>query len=174
MKRLCAALVSLVLAGGMCGCGSRMLRPVQPALPDSFACSAKITADDLQIEADWTMTHGESVFSIRAPAELSGVTVRCTQTDAAVGVDGVDAPLPETSPFVCLCSVYRILLAAAPQGEQTAQGWLYDRKQTDGFTVLQSAESGLPLRVSVPAQALTAVLTAASEPQTASGIDPEG
>ena len=136
------------------GCRGRTLRPVPPALPDSFSCAVHITADDLAIDAAWTVSHGESAFTINAPAELRGVTVRCTADGNSMTLDGVETMLPDTSPFVRIADAYRAFVLASPEGELTAQGWLYDLSEK-GFTVLQDADSGLPRRLSMLENGIT-------------------
>ena len=99
------------------------------------------------MDAAWSVSHGESTFTILAPQELCGMTVRCTADGATMTLDGVETALPGASPFVQVAGAYRAFMLASPEGTLTEHGWLYDMRQSEGFTVLQDTETGLPQRL---------------------------
>lgn len=123
-------------------------------------------ADRQTIECDWTLTHGATEMHILSPVELRNMTVHLSSEDAYITLDGVSAPLGDNSFFVQIAQTYTRLLQTVVEPTQTAQGWLYETQ--DGCAVLQDADSGLPLRISIPDAGITVALSAVAVTETES------
>ena len=157
----CFALILL-----LSGCGARAAQDVPPAVPDSFSCRVRISAPQETLECSWTMTHGDSDFEILSPPTLRGMHVLLSEDASQIRLDDVCAALTDGACFVRIENAYRTLLTSPVTPVQTAQGWLYDDRAAHGFALVQDAQTGLPLRISIPAHEITAVLSDAAVTET--------
>ena len=157
MKRI--LLIAVLLCLTLCGCGhsAALQRDTEPQWPAEMQAALSLHIADAAFTADWTYD-GSSVFSLKTPRELLGVSICCEGGQSRIEADGVQAELPQQSVFIRLDGAYRALSDALVEPQRTQEGWLYDGMDRYGFEAL-SPPGGGSLQIRFPKENAEAFFT---------------
>lgn len=165
MKRLCACLLSLfLLSFALFGC-SKAPEKTAPVTA-GFACHMDASFGDMTVSATLSKPDTDSLsLKFEKPAALSGIVLTRSEEGLAMTLAGMHIQLTadKVPQGALLESLFDALSGPLSAGEQTDEGYIMNG-EADGkaYTVVFDPATGMPLRLSVPADSLEAVFSEAT------------